>query len=112
MLAKPKTRGPAVVVEFKRRKKKRNRRLLEAVPADWERWDAAAKVAGLNWSEFTRRALNTAAGEQVNTGVVRLGNLHPEAMQMRVLGVSEKGAAKTAPRNGRKSGASRGARKG
>jgi len=62
MLTKPKTTGRGTVVTFKRRKQKRNkRRLLEAVAGDWERWDAAAKVAGLNWSEFTRRALDVAA---------------------------------------------------
>lgn len=63
MLAPPKTTGPGKTVRFKRRTQKRlPRRLLEAVPQDWERWDAAARAAGLNWSEFTRRALNTAVG--------------------------------------------------
>jgi hypothetical protein len=63
MLAPPKKTGPGKTVRFKRRQQKRlPRRLLEAVPADWERWDAAARAAGLNWSEFTRRALNVATG--------------------------------------------------
>lgn len=45
-------------MRFKRRKQKRlPRRLLESVPNDWERWDKCAKLEGLNWSEFTRRAL-------------------------------------------------------
>ena len=62
MLSKPKTTGAGKVVRFKRRKQKRNpRRPLEAVAQDWERWDAAAETTGLNWSEFTRRALNAAA---------------------------------------------------
>ena len=62
MLTKPKTTGVGKVVRFKRRKQKRlPRRPLEAVTQDWERWDAAAEASGLNWSEFTRRALNTAA---------------------------------------------------
>lgn len=58
MLARAKTTGPGEVVRFKRRKQKRlPRRLLESVPKDWERWDKYAKLEGLNWSEFTRRAL-------------------------------------------------------
>lgn len=58
MMARPQTTGPAKVVRFKRRKQKRlPRRLLESVPNDWERWDKCAKLEGLNWSEFTRRAL-------------------------------------------------------
>jgi len=37
--------------------KREKRRLLEA-PADaWKRWDALAKIEGLSWAEFTRRAL-------------------------------------------------------
>ena len=58
MLSKPKTTGRGRKVRFVVRKQKRNkRRVLESVPEDWERWDAAAKIAGLNWSELTRRAL-------------------------------------------------------
>jgi hypothetical protein len=33
------------------------RRLLEAPAPDWKRWDAVAKIEGISWSEFTRRAL-------------------------------------------------------
>lgn len=52
------TTGPVEVVVFKVRKQKRlPRRLLESVPQDWERWDRYARLEGLNWSEFTRRAL-------------------------------------------------------
>ena len=59
MLTKPKTTGPGRVVKFRVRKQRRNkRRLLESVDQDWARWDAAAKAAGLNFSEFARRALN------------------------------------------------------
>ena len=58
MLAPPKTTGRGEIVRFKRRKQKRlPRRLLESVEKDWERWDRCAKLEGLNWSEFTRRAL-------------------------------------------------------
>jgi len=59
MLTKPQQTGPGKTVRFKRRKQKRNpRRLVESVPADWIRWDAAAEREGVNWSEFARRALN------------------------------------------------------
>jgi len=57
-LTKPKTTGPGKRA-FKRRKQQRNpRRLVESVPEDWQRWDKAAKRAGLNFAEFARRALN------------------------------------------------------
>jgi hypothetical protein len=62
MLTRPVKEGPRTVVRFKRRKQQRNkRRLLESVPKDWERWDAAARAEGVNWSEFCRRALNARA---------------------------------------------------
>ncbi len=62
MLTPPKTTGPGRRVRFVTRKQKRNpRRLLESVPEDWARWERACKLQGLNWSEFTRRALNQAA---------------------------------------------------
>jgi hypothetical protein len=59
MVARRKTTGASGdVVVFKRRTQKRlPRRLLESVPQDWDRWDKYAKLEGLNWSEFTRRAL-------------------------------------------------------
>ena len=58
MLTKPQTKGPSKMVRFRKRKQKRNpRRLLESVAGDWERWDEAAKIEGVNWSEFCRRAL-------------------------------------------------------
>jgi len=73
MLTKPTTKGRATTVRFKKRKQKRNpRRLLESVPADWEKWDRAASSEGLNWSEFARRALNFRAEIQA-AGVVNMG---------------------------------------
>jgi len=33
------------------------RRLLEAPGHKWKEWDSVAKLEGLTWSEFTRRAL-------------------------------------------------------
>jgi len=46
------------VAKIKRKQKRRKRRPLEAVDADWERWDAAADRLGLNFAELARRALN------------------------------------------------------
>lgn len=64
MLVKPQLTGPGKKVTFKRRKQKRNKtRVLESVDRDWAQWDAAAKVEGVNWSEFTRRALNVRTRE-------------------------------------------------
>jgi hypothetical protein len=58
MLTKAKTSGPGKTVRFKRRKPKRDPgRILHSVPRDWERWDEAAKIEGVNWSTFCRRAL-------------------------------------------------------
>lgn len=57
MLTKPQTKGPAKAVSFKRKQKRKPRRVLESVQGDWDRWDAAAKREGVNWSEFCRRAL-------------------------------------------------------
>lgn len=59
MLTKAKTTGRTLerVRIVKRKQKRQKRRVLEAVPADWARWDQACEVEGLNWSEFTRRAL-------------------------------------------------------
>jgi len=48
---------PQRVRQKTRVQKREKRRLLEA-PADaWKRWDALAKIEGLSWAEFTRRAL-------------------------------------------------------
>ncbi len=52
--------GAGTVIAFKRVQKRNFRRPLEAKPHEWQHWDSAAAVAGLNWSEFTRRALNAA----------------------------------------------------
>jgi hypothetical protein len=39
------------------KQKRRPRRLLESDARDWARWNAAAKIEGVNWSTFARRAL-------------------------------------------------------
>lgn len=69
MLVKPTLTGPSKTVTLKRRKQKRNKtRVLESVDGDWAHWDAAAKVEGVNWSEFTRRALFVRAREVLGVG--------------------------------------------
>jgi hypothetical protein len=59
MLTKPDTTSPVrKVARIRRRKVKRNpQRVLESVEKDWARWDKAADAEGVNFSEFTRRAL-------------------------------------------------------
>jgi hypothetical protein len=60
MLTKAKTTGRTLerVRIVKRKQKRQPRKLLESVQQDWDRWEKAAQLEGLNWSEFTRRALN------------------------------------------------------
>lgn len=36
--------------------KRHPRKLLESPEQDWQRWEKAAAVLGLNWSDFARRA--------------------------------------------------------
>lgn len=58
MIARAKREGRGELVRgFRRKQKRKPRRLLEAPEQDWKRWDAAAKLEGINWSEFCRRAL-------------------------------------------------------
>jgi len=105
MLTKPKTTGAGKVIRFKRRQQKRNpRRPLEAVAQDFERWDAAATRVGLNWSEFTRRALNAAAD---SAGVPT-----SEVMSALAHALSEKGASKKRAAARAKPTAKRAVRKG
>lgn len=97
---KSKTTGPGEKIRFVRRQKRNPRRLLEAHAPDWRRWDAAAEISGLNWSEFTRRALNAAAD---SAGVPSNGQL---------AALSEKGAKKNEAKVGPKWAPKRAARKG
>jgi len=55
------------LVKFRRARRRNKRRPLEAVQQDWDRWDAAAAVLGLNFSEFARRALNQASQQTENS---------------------------------------------
>lgn len=74
------------------RVQKRNpRRLLEAPKSDWQRWDAAARMEGLNWSDFTRRALLARVAY-----VDELATSDPIAARAMLPGLSEK----PAPKNG------------
>lgn len=58
MIARAKREGRGELVKgFRRKQKRKPRRLLEAPEQDWKRWDAAATLEGINWSEFCRRAL-------------------------------------------------------
>ena len=59
MLTKPITEGtPGKLVRFRKRKQKRNpAKLIEATANDWARWQRGADTEGVNFSEFTRRAL-------------------------------------------------------
>lgn len=104
---------------MKRVQKRNPRRLLEAVPEDWARWDAATAIAGLNWSEFTRRALNAASAavgalptETVSPRYAAAGIAAARASLLAPGVLSEKGASKKALKNGAKSRATRSARKG
>jgi hypothetical protein len=91
-LSKHKRTGPGEVIRFKRRKQKRNpRRLLEAVKGDWERWDHFAKLEGLNWSEFTRRALEQRCSS-ISDLVDQADKL--PVLRSRLPGLSEKVATK------------------
>ncbi len=102
MLTKPKTSGPGKVVRFKRRQQKRNpRRPLEAVQQDWDRWDFACEVLGLNWSEFARRAQNAFMAQHAD----ELGAALPSR-------VSEKGGGKNDAVKRTKVAGTRAARKG
>ena len=74
MIGRKKTTGRTLSVgRIKRKQERRKRRLVEAPDQDWARWDRAAKVSGLNFAEFARRALNAAAGS-----VLRLMGEEPD----------------------------------
>lgn len=58
MLNKRQTTGRVLSVsKIRRRQVRKPRKLLEATPQDWAKWERFAKLEGLNWSEFARRAL-------------------------------------------------------
>ncbi len=71
--------------------KRQPRRLLEAPPAFWKRWDRWAKLEGLSWAAFTRRALEQ-RGASIND-LVSMSKEEPALLQ-RLPGLSEKPASK------------------
>ncbi len=91
-------------MKFRRRQIRRNpRRPLEAVPQDFERWDMAANRVGLNWSEFARRALNTAAdaaGVPTTGALAALGALSEKGAFEKLERTRAKPAAKPSGRKG------------
>lgn len=102
MLNKRQTTGRVLSVsKIRRRQKRKPRKLLEATPQDWAKWERFAKLEGLNWSEFARRAL-----EQRCSSVAELAEfadalpaqseLTRESFRARLPGLSEK----PAPKNG------------
>jgi hypothetical protein len=92
--------------------KREKRRLLEAPAERWKRWDELAKVEGISWAEFARRALlqrSSSIQELVDwasapersqmereSTLERLPGLVLPALQIRVRRLSEK----PAPKNG------------
>lgn len=61
-----KTKGKTLSVgRINRKQKRRPRRLVEAGEKDWQIWDAACKVMGLNFAEFARRALMRFAADEL-----------------------------------------------
>lgn len=88
-------RGEGTPVTFRRVQKRNKRRLLEAVDTDWQRWDEAAKLQGLNWSEFTRRALlHRVAQVDEMVREARSGSEIGGHLLELLPGLSEKGASK------------------
>lgn len=61
MIGKKATGKTLSTAKIRRKQKRRPRRLVESVQADFDRWDAAAEALGLNFAEFARRALNAYA---------------------------------------------------
>lgn len=93
--------------------KRKPRRLLEAEAALWKRWDRWAKLEGVSWSTFARRALEQ-RGSSIED-LVGMANENGEAREgllMRLPGLSEKPTPKTAPARREKRSVSGGRRKG
>lgn len=77
--------------------KRKPRRLLEAEAALWKRWDRWAKLEGVSWATFCRRALEQ-RGSSIED-LVGMANENGEAREgllMRLPGLSEKPTPKTA----------------
>lgn len=98
MIARAKTDGPGKRIKFVRRKQKRlPRKVLESPQQDWDRWEHAAELEGINFTAFARRAL-----EQRSSSVLELaqharranGAEVKAAFRSRLPGLSEKGPSK------------------
>lgn len=58
--------GPVLsTVRIKRRQVRKPQRSCEATAKDWARWEHGADVEGVNFAEFTRRALEARTREFV-----------------------------------------------
>lgn len=113
MQARPKRKGRVLSTgRIKRRQKRKPRRLLEAPAQDWERWERFAKLEGLNWSEFCRRALEQRCSSIADLELAAdLDKLAGAAVRQRLPGLSEKGAPKNGSSSSRKTKASPAGRK-
>lgn len=61
MISRRKTEGKTLdVTRIRRKQKRKRRRLVEANDIDWARWDAAAIMCGIPFTELARRALEAA----------------------------------------------------
>lgn len=107
MSLRPHKRGPGTIVQLKRVQKRMPRRPLEAKRADFDKWDEAAKVLGLNWSEFTRRSLNMHANAALSGYILGIS-----PSDFIALPVSEKGGSKNSAAASAKPAAKRAGRKG
>ncbi len=106
--AQRKGRGE-LVKGFRRKQKRKPRRLLEAPPRDWERWDRYAQLEQINWSEFTRRALEQRCSSL--TDLESMASTTPEIVN-RLPGLSQKPPPKNGSAAAKKKRAAPAARKG
>ena len=92
---------------------KRSRRPLEAAPALFKRSDRWAKLEGISWAEFARRALQQ-RGTSIEdlVSVATDSELGAEAVALRLPGLSEKPGPKNEAARPQKRAASSGRRKG
>lgn len=90
---------------------KRSRRPLEAAPALFKRSDRWAKLEGISWAEFARRALQQ-RGSSIEDLVSVAGEQGAEAVALRLPGLSEKPPQKNEAVRPQKRAASTGRRKG
>lgn len=109
MLNKRQTTGRVLSVsKIRRRQVRKPRKLLEATPQDWAKWERFAKLEGLNWSEFARRALEqrcSSLAELEHVAEQPQSALTHIALRARLPGLSEKPASKNGAAARAKNGA-------